>query len=196
LDRPALAADTDGDAPTSSLLPMLGSSVAPSTPTPPAASTRIRLRMAVDSGCWKCGQLAHLLAAQLRRLGIMVVPVEVANVPAAMRSMRDRIDLAAISTELPFPDPASFLTHVLAHDVPRSWVPAATLTAVDGLDRLAGRARDRAAVQLARRIAGADVPVVPYGAPHIGLLLRPQLGCRRLDAFDFELDLTTLCLTS
>ena len=85
---------------------------------------------------------------------------------------------------------------MFAHDVPRSWVPVATLAAVDRLDRLAGRARDRAAVQLARRIARNDVPIVPYGAPHIGLLLRPQLGCRRVDAFDFELDLTTLCLTS
>ena len=142
------------------------------------------------------GNSADLVAAQLRPLGITVVPVAVANVPAAMRSDRDQIDLAAISTELPFPDPASFLTQMLAHDVPRSWVPVATLTAVDGLDRLAGRARDRAAVQLARRIARNDVPIVPYGAPHIGLLLRPQLGCRRLDAFDFELDLTTLCLAS
>jgi DNA-binding SARP family transcriptional activator/streptogramin lyase len=196
LDRPALAADTDGDAPTSSLLPRLDSGAAASTPTPPAASKRVSLRMAVDSACWQCRQLADLVAAKLRQLGITVVPVAVANVPAAMRSARVQIDLAAISTELPFPDPASFLTQMLAHDVPRSWVPVATLTAVDGLDRLAGRARDRAAVQLARRIARNDVPIVPYGAPHIGLLLRPQLGCRRLDAFDFELDLTTLCLTN
>jgi hypothetical protein len=84
---------------------------------------------------------------------------------------------------------------MLGQDVPRPWIPAATVTAVDRLDRLAGRARDRAAVQRARRIAATDVPVVPYGAPHIGLLLRPQLGCRRVDAFDLELDLTTLCLT-
>ncbi len=195
LDRPALAADEEGDAPTSSLLPMLDSGVTASTPTAPPAPTRVRLRMAVDSACWKCRQLADLVAAQLRLLGITVVPVAVGNVPAAMRSARVHIDLAAISTELPFPDPASFLTQMLGRDVPRSWAPAATLTAVDGLDRLAGRARYRAAVQLARRIARADVPVVPYGVPHIGLLLRPQLGCRRLDAFDFELDLANLCLT-
>jgi hypothetical protein len=175
---------------------MLDSGAAASTPVPPAGSARIRLRMAVDSACWKCGQLADLVAAQLRPLGITVVPDGVANVPAAMRSARDRIDLAAISTELPFPDSASFLKQMLAHDLPRSWVPAATLTAVDRLDRLAGRARDRAAIQMARGIAATDVPVVPYGAPHIGLLLRPQLSCRRVDAFDFELDLTTLCLTS
>jgi len=75
-------------------------------------------------------------------------------------------------------------------------VTVATLTAVEGLDRLAGRARDLAAVQLARRIAENDVPIVPYGAPHIGLLLGPQLGCRRFDAYNFALDLTTLCLTS
>jgi hypothetical protein len=196
LDRPALAADTDGDAPSSSLLPMLAGGASVPTPTPRAVPTRITLRMAVDSACWSCGQLAGLVAAELRPLRISVALVGVADVPAAMRSAGERIDLAAISTELPFPDPASFLTRMLGHDVPRAWIPATTLAAVDGLDRLAGRARDRAAVRLARRLATTDVPAVAYGAPHIGLLLRPQLGCRRFDAYDFELDLTALCLTS
>jgi hypothetical protein len=152
--------------------------------------------MAVDSGCWKCGQLADLVAAELRPLGITVVQIGVADVPAAMRSPSDRIDLAAISTELPFPDGAAFLTQMLGHDVPRSWLPAATLTAVHRVDRLDGSRRLTAAAALARRLARDDVPVVPYGTPHIGLLLRPQLGCRRVDAFTFELDLAGLCLTS
>jgi DNA-binding SARP family transcriptional activator/streptogramin lyase len=194
LDRRALAADTDGDAPTSSLLPGLGAAAA--TPTLPSASTRVRLRMAVDSACWQCRQLADHVAAQLRRLGINVVPVPVADVPAAMRSATKRIDLAAVATELPFPDPASFLAQMLARDVPRSWVPTPTLAAVDRLDRLAGRAREQAAVELAGHLARNEVPVVPYGAPHVGMLLRPQLGCRHIDAFTLGLDLTTLCLGS
>jgi ABC-type transport system substrate-binding protein len=193
-DRRALAADTDGDAPTSSLLPGLEGGAAGSTPTGPVAPKRVTLRMAVDSACWQCRQLADVVAAQLRPLGVTVVPVGVANVAAALRSVGARIDLAALSTELPFPDPASFLEQMLTRDVPPSWVPAATRTSVNALDRLAGRARHRAAVHLARRIAGKDVPIVPFGTPHIGLLLRPQLGCRHLDAYDFELDLTTLCL--
>jgi ABC-type transport system substrate-binding protein len=196
LDRRALAANEDDRAPTSSLLPLLGSSSLAPTRSTSGAPTPVTLRMAVESGCWKCQQLAGLVAAQLRPLGVTVTTVVVPNVRAAMRVAKGRIDLAAVSTELPFPDPASFLTQMLGHDVPRSWMPAATLAAVAGLDRLSGHARDGAAVRLARRLAKNDVPVVSYGEPHIGLLLRPKLGCRRFDAFDFELDLSALCLTT
>jgi ABC-type transport system substrate-binding protein len=194
LDRAALAADGEGDGATSSLLPTIDAgSVA--TRLSSAAPARVTLRMAVESDCWKCQQLGELVAAQLRPLGITLTTVAVASVPAAMRSGGERIDVAALSTELPFPDPASFLTQMLGRDVPKSWLPAATRAAVAQLDWRSGRARNRAALELARRLASDDVPVVSYGAPRIGLLLRPKLGCRRLDAFDDELDLTALCLT-
>jgi hypothetical protein len=84
---------------------------------------------------------------------------------------------------------------MLGRDVPKAWLPAATRAAVAQLDQRSGAARHRAALQLAERLASDDVPVVSYGAPRIGLLLQPKLGCRRLDAFDDELDLTALCLT-
>jgi DNA-binding SARP family transcriptional activator/streptogramin lyase len=195
LNRQALAANEDNDVPTSSLLPTLDEPPL-AVPHPAAAMRRLTLRMAVESDCWKCQQLAVLIASQLRLVGTTVTSVGVANVGAAMRDPRSRIDLAALSTELPFIDPASFLTQMLGHDVPQSWVPAATSAAVTGLDRLSGRERSRAAVKLARRLATNDVPVVAYGIPRIGLLLRPKLGCRRWDAFDFELDLSVLCLTA
>jgi len=195
LDRRALAANEDDDVPTSSLLPTRGEvplTVSRSTEaTPP-----LTLRMAVESDCWKCQQLAGLIAGQLRQVGITVTPVAVARIGTAMREPRSRIDLAALSTELPFNDPASFLTQMLGHDVPQSWVPAATFAAVKRVDRLSGRERSRAAVKLARQLTTNDVPAVAYGAPRIGLLLRPKLGCRHWDAFDFELDLSTLCLTA
>jgi hypothetical protein len=57
------------------------------------------------------------------------------------------------------------------------------------------RCEPPAAVLLARRLASEDIPVIPYGTPQIGELLGPKLGCRSWDAFDAELDLTTLCLT-
>jgi ABC-type transport system substrate-binding protein len=195
LNRHALARN-DNDAHTSSLLPALDSvSVTPPRSTM-AASTRVTVRMAVQSDCWNCQQLADLVAAQLRPLGITVIPVAVASTAAAIRASDNRIDLAALSTELPYPDPASFLTQMLGHDVPRSWVPASTRTAVARLNRLSGRERYVAAMELARRLAKNEVPVVSYGAPRIGLLLSPKLGCRRWDAFDFELDLSALCLTT
>jgi DNA-binding SARP family transcriptional activator len=193
LDRPALAANENADAPTSSLLPTLvGSAV--STRSTAVLVKPIMLRMAVESDCLKCQQLAGLVAAQLRPLGLTVAREAVANVPGALRATDSRIDLAALSTDFPFPDPASFLTQMLGHDVPRSWLPASTRTAVAALDRLSGRERSRSAVRLAQRLARGDAPVVAYGAPQIGLLVRAKLGCRRLDAFDFELDLSSLCL--
>jgi hypothetical protein len=196
LDRTALAANEDDDDPTSSLLPSRDGGPLASTRTSSVAPTPATLRMAVESDCWKCQQLAGLVAAQLRPLLITVRTVAVASIPAAMRAPDERIDLAALSTELPFPDPASFLTQMLGHDVPRSWLSAASRAAVTRLSRLSGRERYAAAVELARRLVTSDVPVASYGAPHIGLLLRPKLGCRRWDAFDFELDLSALCLTS
>jgi DNA-binding SARP family transcriptional activator/streptogramin lyase len=196
LDRRALAANEDDDAPTSSLLPVRDDGPLASTRAASDAPTPVTLRMAVESDCWKCQQFAGLVAAQLRPLLITVRTVAVTSTPAAMRAANQRIDLAALSTELPFPDPASFLTQMLGHDVPRSWLPAASRAAVSRLNRLSGRGRYRAAVKLARRLVRSDVPVASYGAPHIGLLLRPKLGCRHWDAFDFELDLSALCLTA
>ena len=54
--------------------------------------------------------------------------------------------------------------------------------------------RGRAALELARRFGRIDVPVIAYGTPQVGVLLGPELGCRRFDAFDSELDLGALCL--
>jgi hypothetical protein len=83
---------------------------------------------------------------------------------------------------------------MLGRDVPRAWLRPETRRAVSRLATLSGRARDRAAVSLAKRIARVDVPVVAYGTPQIGTLLRSRLGCRRWDAFNAQLDLTTLCV--
>ena len=196
LDRPALAANEDDDAPTSSLLPARDDGLLASTQATSAAPAPVTLRMAVESDCWKCQQLAGLVAAQLRPLAITVRTVAVANLQAAMRAANKRIDIAALSTELPFPDPASFLTQILGRDVPQAWVPAASRAAVTRLNQLSGRERYRAAIRLARRLVRSDVPVASYGAPRIGLLLRQKLGCRRWDAFDLELDLSALCLTA
>ncbi len=196
LDRSALAANEDDDTPTSSLLPALDSSTAHPVRATSGAPKPVVLRMAVESDCWPCQQLAGLVAVQLRPLGITVRTVAVVSISAALHAADARIDLAALSTELPFPDPASFLMQMLGHDVPQSWLPASSRAAVARLNGLAGRERYRAAVELARRLATDDVPVVSYGAPKIGMLLSPKLGCRGRDAFDLELDLSELCLAA
>src|SRR5262249_36765020 len=135
----------------------------------------VALPMAVESDCWQCGQLAGLVAAQLRPLGIAVTQVPVADVAAAIRAPGAGFDVAALATELPHPAPAWFLARMLGRDVPQAWLPAATRLAVGRLDRLSGARRDRAAVALARRLADSDVPVVAHVTPQIGMLLRSEL---------------------
>jgi len=113
-----------------------------------------------------------------------------------MRNPAARIDMTTLATDFPYPDPASFLTQMLGHDVPASWLPQTTRSALARLDKLSGSARDGAAVALARRLARVDAPVVAYGTQEMGALVGPALGCRRRDAFDSQLDLKALCLTS
>jgi MarR-like DNA-binding transcriptional regulator SgrR of sgrS sRNA len=196
LDRAVLAANDDL-APTDRLLPPALGNGWSATPARPTAvrSRSVTLRMAIESDCSVCQQLADLVAAQLRREGISITSVPVANVAAAMRATNNRIDLAALSTELPYPDPASFLAKMLGQDIPQQWLPRSTRTAVAKVNRLSGQQRARVAVTLSQRLATTDVPLVAYGIQQIGVLLRPQLGCRRWDSFNSELDLTALCLT-
>jgi DNA-binding SARP family transcriptional activator len=195
VDRAALAAYRSLTA-TSDLLPpgIRGGTV--ETPDRHVARVgRLRLRLALDRECGHpCAQFAALLSAELRQLGVVVSTVARGDLAAAVHTPGADIDLAVLSTELPYPDPASFLARMLGRDVPRAWLRPETRRAVSRLATLSGRARDRAAVSLAKRIARVDVPVVAYGTPQIGTLLRSRLGCRRWDAFNAQLDLTTLCV--
>jgi bacterioferritin-associated ferredoxin len=186
-----------GDVATESVLPpgvRGGSAVAPAVRRGAFNTHRLHLRMAVQSDCWQCSQFAQLVVAQLRPAGIDLTLVPLPDLAAALRDPHDRIDLAALSTELPYPDPASFLTQLLGKDVPSSWLPATTHRRLASLSRLRGVQRDRAAVQVGRDL-GRDATVVAYGTPPMGMLLRRELGCKRWDRFDHELDLTALCLT-
>jgi ABC-type transport system substrate-binding protein len=197
LDRAALAANSELT-PTAGLLPPAlrgGSIVRPPRKQQPDRKTRVTLRIAVDQACGEsCSQFASQITANLRPLGIDVVSVVSSNVSAAMRNPAARIDMTTLATDFPYPDPASFLAQMLGHDVPASWLPPLTRTALTKLDTLSGLPRDRAAVTLARRLGRIDVPVVAYGTPQMGALLGPELGCRRWDAFDSELDLGALCI--
>jgi hypothetical protein len=85
---------------------------------------------------------------------------------------------------LDYPDPASFLTQMLGHDVPAAWLPLSVHGQIARLARLRGPARDRAAVHLASRLATREVPVVAYGTPTIGALLGNRLGCRIWNGVD------------
>jgi hypothetical protein len=153
------------------------------------------VRIAVQAGDERSSQLAGVLQAQLAPLGIDVQPRVVGDIAAALRDPRDDIQLAALTTSLDYPDPASFLTRMLSHDVPAHWLSNATRAAVERLDLMTGAARDRAALALADRLAGADVPVVAFGVQELGVVLGRRLGCRVWNGVDAGLDLAALCLT-
>jgi ABC-type transport system substrate-binding protein len=159
-----------------------------------AGTNQVTVRMAVQSGDEASRRFADVVRTELAPLGIDVQPVIVADVGAAIRDPATGIQLAALQTELDYPDPASLLTRMLGTDVPAAWLPAATLAAVHRLARLNGEVRDRAAAALAVRLATRDVPVVPYGTPMIGAVLGPRLGCRVWNGVDSWLDIAALCL--
>lgn len=195
LDRAALAAQ-NALTPTAGLLPPAvrrGSVETPESPQQQEPVETTRLRIAIDRACGRsCAALADQVAAALEPVGIDVTPVSVQSVPAAMRT--SRVDMAMLATDLPYPDPASFLTQMLGHDVPVAWLPRPVRPAVARLTSLSGPRRDRAAVSLARRLERMEMPVIAYGTPQNGMLAGRELGCRRQDAFDAELDLTALCM--
>lgn len=202
LDRAALAA-VRSETPTSRLLPpaVRGGAQARSRDADLAQARRLvgarrfTVRIAVQAGDDRSGQFATVLQAQLAPLGIDVQPTVVRDVAAALRDPRDDIQLAALTTSLDYPDPASFLTRMLGHDVPARWLPNSTRAAVDRLDRMTGAPRDRAALAIADRLATSDVPVVAFGTQELGVVLGRRLGCRVWNGVDAGLDLAALCLT-
>ena len=155
---------------------------------------RVTARMAVQAGEHRSRAFADLVRSALAPLGIEVRPVAVADVSASLRDPATNIQLAALATQLDYPDPASFLTQMLGHDVPATWLPRSVHAQVLRLDRLSGSARDRAAIRLASRLAMRDVPVVAYGTPTLGAVVGDRLGCRVWNGVDAGLDLAALCL--
>jgi ABC-type oligopeptide transport system substrate-binding subunit len=150
--------------------------------------------MVVQADCQACHQLAAIVVSSLAPLGIAVELREVSDPYSTLQSEPGSIDIYDSGTELPYPDPASFLQRMLLSDVPRTWLPEPTVAALAALDRLSGAPRDAAAVRLARRFEQHEVPVIAYGFPTIGTLVSPRLGCRVWTGEDTGLDFASLCL--
>ncbi len=201
LDRATLAAVLN-ETPTSRLLPpaVRGGKQPGSADAQLAQARRLlgarhsTVHIAVRAGDERSSQLATVLQAQLAPLGIDVRPRVVRDVAAALREPRDDIQVAALTTSLDYPDPASFLTRMLGQDVPAHWIPISTRAAIERLDRMTGVARDRAALALVDRLATSDVPVVAFGTQELGVVVGRRLGCRVWNGVDAGLDLAALCL--
>src|SRR5207247_4122125 len=137
IDRTSLAAMSNL-MPTDSLLPTgVRGGGGPRVISPPPPSRRralareITVRMAVQAGDDRGLSIVDVVHAALAPLGINVQPAIVADVGAAVRDPRTGIQIAVISTTLDYPDPASFLTQMLGHDVPARWLPPKTRAAVE-----------------------------------------------------------------
>jgi DNA-binding SARP family transcriptional activator/ABC-type transport system substrate-binding protein len=201
LDRATLATSA-GLTATDRLLPPAVRAGEPPQVSPPsvdrarllAGPRHVTVRMAVQSGDDTGRRLAEVVHAALAPLGINVLPATVGDIGEALRRPSARIQLAAVSTALDYPDPGSFLTQMLRQDIPAAWVPASARAGVARLARLSGAARDRAAVALARRLRTRDVPVVAYGTRILGTLVGHRLGCRVWNGVEAGLDLAALCL--
>jgi DNA-binding SARP family transcriptional activator len=198
LDRRALAASI-GVEPTMRILPPGvrggGSAVMTASSARMAAVRRhVSVRFGVRKGDALGSAVADEVRSQLARLGVDVRLVVVRDLDAALRDPSAGIDLAALKTEIRFPDPASFLVRMLGRDVPAAWLPPTTTKSLARLRALTGARRDLAARVLASRLATRDVPVIAYGAPTLGTLAGPRLGCRIWNGVDQGFDLASLCL--
>lgn len=170
-----------------------------SRPTGQRFSTRLRrrrlvARMAVQRGDERQRRFAQIVDAQLAPLGIDLRLVLVDDVLEALRNPATHIQLAALRTELEYPDPASFLAQMLGKDVPNAWLPLSTRLAVDRLASMTGAARDRAALSLAERLAAGDSSIIAYGTPTLGAVLGRRLSCRVWNGVDQGLDLAAICV--
>ena len=196
VDRRALAASV-GAEPTTYLLPPgvrggRSPAVTASRFRKPFAS--VSVRFGVQAGDEGGRSVMDEVRDELAPLGIEVRPAVVRNLEAALHDPNTRIRLAALRTEIRFPDPGSFLAQMLGRDVPAAWLPLSTGRSVARLRALTGKARDDAAQAFASRLATRDVPVIAYGAPTVGAVVGRRLGCRIWNGVDQGFDLAGLCL--
>jgi Bacterial extracellular solute-binding proteins, family 5 Middle len=197
IDRAALA-DFWSQTPTDHLLPPAVRDGRPAGIADPVRihrrRTNIAVRMGVQAGDDRGRQFADLVHTALAPLGINVQAVFVKDLAAALPDPTVHIELAAGSTSIDYPDPATFLVRMLGRDVPTDWLPANVRIAVVRLAGLTGARRDRAAAALARSLGTRDVPVVAYGTPTLGAVVGHRLGCRIWNGTDQGLDLSAICL--
>jgi hypothetical protein len=134
-----------------------------------------------------------VVRANLRAIGIDVEIREVDEVGAVLER-GGAFDLVEGSTEILYPNPASFLTRMLVEDVPRSWSSTALRLEVERLSARTGDRLHAATGALADRLATNEVPVAAYSVAQIPTFLSPRLGCRVFAPLAFGIDLAALCL--
>jgi Bacterial extracellular solute-binding proteins, family 5 Middle len=132
--------------------------------------------MAVQAGCTDCLQVAQAVAAQLAPLGIEV-RVKAMQDTSTAAVARAAVDLVESTTSVPYPDGASFLSAMLVHDIPRSWLPPGVRARVAHLAFSSGP----------RRAA--------FSADSMGELFGGRIGCEISAPPGSGIDLSALCLS-
>jgi ABC-type oligopeptide transport system substrate-binding subunit len=149
-----------------------------------------RALMPIPSGCPRCVESARIVQ---RDLGAVGIDVRVRRVDSVASNRSDsRFDLVDLRSELPYPDPASFVERILG-DVPAGWVP--TNLSVRASDTMAmnGDKRFAAAASLADRLDRGEVVLTAYGTPQTPEFLAPRIGCRVFTPVGDGVDLAHLC---
>jgi DNA-binding SARP family transcriptional activator/ABC-type oligopeptide transport system substrate-binding subunit len=147
--------------------------------------------MPIPSQCAPCAESARIVQRDLGAIGIDVSVREVGSLGAALRS-RSRFDLLDLRSDLPYPDPASFLGQIL-EDVPAEWIPPKVSASVSDVMALNGGRRFAAAASLADRLDHSTVLFTAYGTPETPQFLTPSIGCRVFTPVGNGVDLTHLC---
>jgi DNA-binding SARP family transcriptional activator/ABC-type transport system substrate-binding protein len=150
--------------------------------------------MAIPSGCDRCTEAAHVVRQNLAAVGIDVTIRKLDDLGAVIESGA-KFDLLDASTELPYPDSASFLAHMF-DGIPSGWAPAGVRARVEGAAGMSGDERQAAAASLADRLATEEVPVAAYATPQTTQFIAPRIGCRVFSPFANGLDLAAACINA
>jgi hypothetical protein len=155
----------------------------------------VTAKLAIASNCAACQEWAQTVRYQLAAIGISI-DIRVVNDPqAAIRRPGAGFDLVETSTHQDFAGPAAFLTTLLDHGMPHSWLPRSVQSDLTRLGLLGGPDRIAAASTLAHHLATIQMPATAFAYLVNGQFFSPRLGCRIFPPFGYGVDLAALCLT-
>jgi len=148
--------------------------------------------MAVSSHCSPCDQSARIVR---RDLGAIGIDVRLRTVDTTPQAGNYRFDLLDVRADLPYPDPAVFLSQTIG-SIPAAWISPAVSARVRSLMSLGGMDRAVTAASLASRLVRDDALFAAYGTPQIPEFIAPSIGCRVFSPVSYGLDLAAMCPAS
>jgi len=151
-------------------------------------------KLAIAADCAACREWAQTVRYELAAIGFTIEISAVSDPQAAIRRPGARFDLVETSTHQDFADPAAFLTTLLDHGMPHSWLPPSVQSNLTALHPMIGPDRTTAASAVAHRLATNQVPATAFAYQVNGQFFSPRLGCRIFPPFGYGVDLAALCL--